>query len=152
MSIEELGSIGDLLAAVATIFALIYLALQIRQSNTLLKHEKVRGFQDDADRWRSYLISDKEIAKIYREGLRSPDGLDQDDKLRFLMLQDQLFFGWQYIYLNEAGMEAEDPKYFIRNTLNQPGGEAYWESRKSLFNNSFVDYVEACHHNEQENP
>lgn len=143
MSIEELGSIGELLAAVATIIALIYLALQIRQSNTLLQHERIRGVQDDADRWRSYVISDKELAKVYREGLRSPDSLDQDDQFRFLMLQDQLFFGWQYNFFSEAGIEMTASR-FIANTLSQPGGRAYWKSRKTMFEQPFVDFVDSC--------
>lgn len=152
MSIEDLGSIADLIAAVATIIALIYLALQIRQSNTLLQHEQRRGMQDDADRWRSYLISDKQLSKIYREGLRSPSALDEDDQLRFLMLQDQLFFGWQYSHFNELGAPEKTIQYFIANTIDQPGGRAYWEHRKSLFDQTFVDFVEGCHRGKREAP
>lgn len=142
MSIEELGSIGELIAAVATIIALIYLALQIRQSNTLLQHEQIRGLQDDADRWRSHVISDKALAKVYREGLTSPDCLDQDDHLRFQMLQDQLFFGWQYSFFNVLDSEGKAIQHFIESTLSQPGGLTYWESRKSLFEPPFIEFVD----------
>jgi hypothetical protein len=98
MTIEELGNLGDFLAAIATIITLIYLALQIRQNTSLLKLSELRGIQDDADRWRSLLIENKDVASVYRRGLLDPESLDADDRLRFRMLQDQLFFGWQAIF------------------------------------------------------
>ena len=66
MTIEELGNLGDFLAAIATIITLIYLALQIRQNTSILKLSELRGIQDDADRWRSLLIENKDVASIRR--------------------------------------------------------------------------------------
>ena len=37
MPIQELGSIGELIAAVATIFTLVYLAFQINQNTRAVK-------------------------------------------------------------------------------------------------------------------
>ena len=37
MSIQDLGSIGELIAALATLAALIYLAVQVRQNTRAIK-------------------------------------------------------------------------------------------------------------------
>ncbi len=38
MTIQDLGSLGELIAAVATVATLVYLALQIRQNTHTLRH------------------------------------------------------------------------------------------------------------------
>ena len=141
MTIEELGNLGDFLAAIATIITLIYLALQIRQNTSLLKLSKTRGTQEDADRWRTILIENKDVASIYRRGLADPDSLDADDRLRFRMLHDQLFFGWQAIFSQDPH-NPKVPVGFIESTFRQPGGRLYWEKSKHRFSPDFVAYID----------
>ena len=42
MDIQDLGSIGELIAALATLATLVYLATQIRQNTNQLKGEAIR--------------------------------------------------------------------------------------------------------------
>ncbi len=81
MTLDELGSIGELIAAIATVATLIYLAAQIRQISHLLENAEKRGIQDDADRCCAYLVENKDIAFLYRRGMEASDRLDQDDRL-----------------------------------------------------------------------
>ncbi len=37
MTVQDLGSIGELIAAIATVATLVYLAMQIRQNSTAVK-------------------------------------------------------------------------------------------------------------------
>jgi hypothetical protein len=141
MTVNELGSLGELIAAIATIATLVYLALQIRQNTSLLRLSETRGIQDDADRWRALLIEHKEVAHIYRRGLTDPDSLDADDRLRFRMLQDQLFYSWQAIFMQSPNHSQLPPSY-IKGTFSQPGGRQYWQKSRHLFREDFVAYVE----------
>lgn len=45
MTVQELGSIGELIAAVATLATLIYLAIQIRQNTAQQKREELISVQ-----------------------------------------------------------------------------------------------------------
>ena len=146
MTIGQLGSVGEFIAAIATLATLIYLALQIRQTSQLLENAAHRGIQDDADRWRSYMVNNKDVAALYRTGLINLDDLDADDKFRYRMLQDQLFFGWQYAYFARNKTLENTQKNFLRDTLAQPGGTAYWERSKERFDDEFVEYVAECLH------
>jgi hypothetical protein len=141
MTIEQMGSLGELIAAIATIITLIYLALQIRQSTKFMKLSELRGIQDDADRWRAHLIDNKAVAKVYRLGLNEPESLDDDDRLRFRMLQDQLFFGWQATFLQRNEGTGLSPG-FIKSTLDNPGGRQYWEKSKFRFDPGFVEFID----------
>lgn len=144
MTLAELGSLGEFVAAVATILTLVYLALQIRQSNRLLEDSARRGIQDDADRWRAYLINSKDIASLYRSGLMNSTELDDEDRLRYRMLQDQLFFGWEYAYFSDKKSLDRSGKRFLIDTLNQPGGKEYWNATRHKFDEEFVNYVNEC--------
>ena len=144
MTIGQLGSIGEFVAAIATIITLIYVALQIRQNSRLLENAAHRGIQDDADRWRAYLINNREVASLYRTGLIEWDKLDSDDKFRYRMLQDQLFYGWQYAFHARDRTLENTQKKFLLATLAQAGGKAYWEEAKTRFDEEFVQYVAEC--------
>jgi hypothetical protein len=73
------------------------------------------------------------------------DTLDQDDRLRFRMLMDQLFYGWQYTYFTTYPTEQPTAvKNLLITTLAQPGGMAYWERSKIRFDERFVQWVESC--------
>ncbi len=122
MTLEELGNLGELIAAIATVATLIYLAAQIRQNSHLLENAEKPGTQDDADRWRAYLVEHKDIASLYRRGMEASNRLDQDDRLRFRMLMDQHFYSWQYRYSSTAKPDLPTIKKFLIATLSQPGG------------------------------
>lgn len=95
MTIEELGAPGELLAAVATIVTLIYLALQLRQNTAALRLSQSRAIESDAQNARGRFVTIRNVAELYIAGFTRPEALDQADRLRFHMLLDQLFFDWQ---------------------------------------------------------
>jgi hypothetical protein len=73
--------------------------------------------------------------------LNSED-LDEVDLLRFRMLLDSLFAGWEYSYSSRSGL-AEVQVRFIRGTLNTPGGALYWAKQRVIFGPDFVRYVDS---------
>ncbi len=142
MTISELGSLGELLAAIATLLTLIYLALQIRQTTRSLELNRTKVVQDDADRWRSYLIENKEIAALYRRGMTDSESLDSDDRLRFRMLMDQLLYGWQTQYFSQADAYTATREFWPQ-TLQSPGGGLHWQRSRQRFEPEFVNYIES---------
>ena len=98
MTIQDLGSVGELIAAVATVATLVYLAVQIRQNTRALGHASESAMLDYGNSWRNNLIQNPEITELYRKGLLDPNALDPIEKLRFRMLLDGLFMTWLYIF------------------------------------------------------
>ena len=142
MTIQDLGSLGELIAAIATVATLIYLALQIRQNTSALRHAEERAIREDANSWRANLIQHPEVAELYRKGLLDPSALDSTERLRFRMLLDALFATWQYIFRAEHEFgESNEPH--IKGTLAQPGGARYWADEKARFDAAFVQYIES---------
>ena len=141
MTFQDLGSLGELIAAVATVATLIYLALQIRQNTLALSHAANRAVVEDANTWRGNLIQNPEVAELYRKGLLDPDALDPIEKLRFRMLLDALFSTWLFVF--RTGHDwGESGERYIRGMLAQPGGARYWANQKSSLDALFVEYVD----------
>jgi hypothetical protein len=142
MTISEWGAVGELIAAVATIATLIYLALQLRQNTAAIELSEFRAVESDAKDSRTRIVEDRSVAELYLTGLTTPEALDQIDKFRFRMMLDQLFFEWQsQMYFLKGETNAAD--YFIAKTLSSPGGSMYWEKvPRQIFESEFVSHVD----------
>ena len=141
MTIQELGSLGELIAAIATVATLVYLGLQIRQNTRALQHAGERATLEDANNWRANLIQHPEVAELYRKGLVDPSVLDATERLRFRMLLDALFVTWLFMFrVGHASGESNAPH--ITGTLAQPGGARYWAKEKARFDAAFVQYID----------
>jgi hypothetical protein len=78
MTIQDLGSIGELLAAMATLATLIYLAIQIRQNTKAVKGSTLNSITQHKQfkiRWSS------EIAETYRKSVADPTSLTSTEEL-----------------------------------------------------------------------
>ena len=85
MNIMELGAIGELVGGVAVVASLIYVGLQVRQSNQINRAESVRSFVRD---YNTFLYKLEEKTDIWRRGTVDFEGLSKDDqsRLHYLLL------------------------------------------------------------------
>ena len=80
MTIQDLGSIGELVAAIATVVTLVYLAVQIRQNTKMIGASLAQAHRDARNDTTRFLATDPETARVYRHGLRDPDSLGDTPK------------------------------------------------------------------------
>ena len=64
MTIQDLGSIGELLAAAATIATLLYLSLQIRQTNRISKSAVIGELQQKYIDFYNVILANDEFAEL----------------------------------------------------------------------------------------
>jgi hypothetical protein len=157
MSLEDLGNIGEFVAAVAVVLSLIYLAVQIRQ-NTRQVDVNTKALQRSAldqatqlwSRFRDPMIRDRALAELYLTGLHDADALDRPDLFRFRQLLMDLFLGFLSVYLqsedSDFSKEAWDAHVpLLRSLLNYPGVAAWWDTIHDTggLHPSFVAQVDA---------
>ena len=80
MTIQDLGSIGELVGAVATVATLIYLAVQIRQNSKVLVQNSqmhatntYRANIDGVMNLQALLVQDDRLELIWKSGLADED-------------------------------------------------------------------------------
>jgi len=120
MTIQELGSIGEFVAAIATICTLFYLAYQIRESS---KVEKGRSYHIAVEQtWHSVLsvVNNPEVRDII---FRATQGEELSDRElhQLMFLNVAMVYGFENIYrLKEEGLVDEDVwQNLLQNDLCQ---------------------------------
>ena len=119
MTIEDLGNLGELLAAVGVIISLVYIARQLRANTAALHAEsRDRNFGNLIAHTNPALI-DKELMGVWLTGLDDPKKLDREDAERFERMLLQRFVYMQIVYMR--GIELGDPhaSTIVRNLLSQ---------------------------------
>lgn len=91
MTLEELGDLGQLIAAIATVVTLIYLTTQIRQNNKALAEATSASINSSYASINSRISSDGEFAELFLRGRRDLQSLNPVEVERFrAMVQDIL--------------------------------------------------------------
>ena len=72
MNIEQLGSIGEFVAAIATVATLIYLAFQLRQNTRALKATAFQSVVSEMGKNVEPLMNNGEMAEIFLKVMSEP--------------------------------------------------------------------------------
>lgn len=145
MTIQEFGTIAEIIAAIATVVALAYLAIQIRQHSTSSRAEAVRGTMDGNDAMLA-VAQDSELTKIYTDGLSDFNSLDAYQQTRFAYILGSMLGGVARHYENvELGIIEEEhfktANWGHLRLLETPGGSQFWHAYIETFPPQFRDFV-----------
>jgi hypothetical protein len=139
MDIMELGAIGELVGGVAVIASLIYVGLQVRQSNRLEKAESLRAATRD---YVSIMLQGD--ASLLRQAISKFENLSLDDQFRTHMWLIAVFTVAQTeVKLSGLGLaeESDFPATFASLTRS-PGFGHWWKFIGPTFGAEFQRYVE----------
>ena len=148
MTIQDLGSIGELVAAIATIATLAYLAIQIRSNTVVSKAEASRASRVEATANVRLIAGDEGLVRILLAGIAEPESLSPTDALRFRFLLG-LFIGpisqayreWRLGIAEEK--EVLERLRISRSVLQTPGGRWYWRQLSGDYDSDFRQYFES---------
>jgi hypothetical protein len=149
MSLEDLGNIGEFVAAVAVVVSLIYLAVQVRQGAASVRATMFVTSSTNQAEMASQVVQDPELARIYRVGQRDFESLTEDDQTRFVIFFATLFRTYEQMFQQDR-MGLLDPEVWegrreaMLRFLEQPGVRTVWRRRCHAFSRSFRDLVDAA--------
>jgi hypothetical protein len=132
MSWESIGAIGELVAAIATVGTLAYLALQIHQSNTTAR---AQARQTLIDSWASKnwdLSRDSRMMQAFAEGLSRWPDLSNENKTIFDLGMGAYLANIQNgLLLRDSGLLDADVFDHIANymvfSVMSVGGGRWWK-------------------------
>lgn len=148
MTIQDLGSLSEVIAALATVITLIYLAIQIRHNTKATKDEATRSLMLANSEATMDVARDGELADIIQRGLHGHGDLTPTEQMRynlfFFAYYNQVDYAYERFlegHLNERSwnkIAKEIPVY-----IGAPGGKKWWASDKIRLSPEFVAYVES---------
>ncbi len=147
MSISEWGSLGELIAAVATLVTLAYLALQVRQSNRSHQLSAIMRLSESSEAWLGQVVQDPDLLGVYRKALTEPETLSREEQARFELILLQLLRTAEGAWLQvEWGLIDSDYwsgfREVMRFLVGSRAGRRAFERNRRFLNPKFAAEVE----------
>ncbi|MCR9094616.1 MAG: hypothetical protein NXI30_10405 [bacterium] len=142
MTLEQLGNIGEFVAAIATLVTLAYLAVQVRQSNIVTREQAQYHMLQNQIRYFDEIAENADF-------VRTVYGVDlTDEEVRFRQHEAHavsLLFRWNWEYLRvQDGIYPTDslPVDGYRWQWRTIGLRDHWDDKKAWFDSEFVAFME----------
>ena len=150
MSIQDWGSIGELIAAIATVLTLIYLAIQLRHNTRALKASTFQAISSELAQNTQPLVLAPEIAGIYARSTSDPSSLSSEERIKVqamfmanLRRLESTFVQAELGSIDRAFIEG--PERSLIALISTPFGREWWNAAKPFFYPPFVAQVERHH-------
>ena len=147
MTVQDLGSIGELIGAVAVFISLLYLAMQIRQNTRAVRISTYQAIMDSSNRIGESLAQTG-VDRIYRLGRSDPDSLNEDELSQFNLVAGQVLNLYEGLFLHHQ-QGAIDDDFFVgrfatfHRMMHQPGFKLMWTERaRTYYARSFARRVD----------
>jgi hypothetical protein len=152
MNWDVLEAVSAFIASVATLITLIYLAIQIRESNKLARSASLKSILDDFIEYTVVgHLNNPELGDIFDRGQMDYDALTLREKSTFeSMLTRDVLQLQNVMQQHEHGL-ISDTDYqawlaYISSQLTSPGGMTCWNYMKKVITPTMVsaldDYIE----------
>jgi hypothetical protein len=137
----------EILAAVAQLAAVVYLAIQIRDQTKERRQAAVNALTVQWGDLVKALHDSAEFSAIYLRGVQSFSGLDAVSKLRFSAFNNRFFKNFEAMYFSHRdGTLSPSLWGEIDRTMSDliayPGMRQWWETRKHWHSEEFGRVVE----------
>jgi hypothetical protein len=147
VTIQDLGSLGELIAAGATVVTLVYLATQIRQNTRATRASSVQNAASGLVNAVGLMSQSPQNADVMHRGLGSQDDLSEAEQTHFAFMLSVAFshFDGMYWAHREGTLPPEiweREQSLLRFYLSTPGGRWAWRGRlESLATRPFAEFV-----------
>ena len=143
MTIEDLGNLGELIAAIATVATLIYLAQQIRRNSKSTEGASAQAILELEVT--TYALK-AQYANVYRRGCANILDLDDDEKVVFeqVVSSEMSLFNSAFIQ-EQNGLMDNDASFdrdWIRFYLKQSGFQVMWSEIKTAYPRDFCQHLD----------
>lgn len=146
MTIEQLGSLGEFIAAIATLMTLGYLAIQVRQNTKALRASTFQQVSEAMAQNVSHLTDNGDLAGIALK-VASGEVLAPVERLRYqgLMLMSMRRLESIYQQHQLGSIDADQIKGFelsMISLVKEPVALEWWAKAKITFDQRFAEYVD----------
>ena len=146
MSIQDLGSLGELVAAIATLATLIYLALQIRHNTNAVAGATELDINREITARHARITADSELMLLYEKGAQN-EPMNESEAIRYRWLVAELIWFYEGVYRqHRRGLISETQWETVVvgmiGLLKSDVLSVWWEARTPGLSEDFVSYID----------
>jgi len=145
MNLSQYSDLAEIIAAVSTVVALIYLAFQVRAAASAMKADSRRNEQYLP--YATSIIENLDVATVFVAGLAKSRQLSLEDSTRFDFLLGQ-FLGIEAAYFDEVQIGTGSKEILdirrvhLGSILHSPGGKDFWQRHRTSYTDGFRRYAD----------
>jgi hypothetical protein len=148
MTLQDIASLAEIISSIAVIATLIFVGLQIKQSNILLQRGEESVTMEEWSRIRLSIIENHDVARIWQARLDDAAELDTTELLRLHTLMEEYLWAAYHIWdrtRRDLFLHGrfDETMQVLRLYLNNPHGIKWWGETKVNYPPPFVRDVEA---------
>ena len=146
MNWQAIGTLAEIIGALAVVVSLIYVAIQIRQNTCESRTQRAQALMSANSDGNALIASTPDLAKIVQTGMGDFNALTEDEQFRFGFMFFSFFNKYDFAYhqfldgqLDEkhwAKMHIELPLF-----VSLPGSKTWWDRDKLRLSKECVAYV-----------
>ena len=118
MNWEAIGAAAEIIGATAVVISLLYVAVQIRQSNRESQSSTAWAITNSLNNFAGRITANSDLASVWTRGLEDFNALDDMDQERFVVLIAEWYNVLMALY---------------RTRDLSPLPESYWKQAKATF-------------------
>jgi hypothetical protein len=147
MTIQDLGSVGELIAAIATVATLIYLALQIRQNTNATRAASFHAITDSMNHVNVAVAQNPGLARIWLAGTADRSSLSEEERYQYDLVLLSYFHVFETIYYQakvgagEGGLLVAEERS-LAALLSTHGVREWWAENPYAFAPEFRAYID----------
>jgi hypothetical protein len=154
--LSDFASLAEIIGAFAVVISLIYVGIQVNDSNSAIRSAAVNDANVSVQSW--YLeIGSTDYAYQFYDSLMSDEVESPQIEFRFIMSFHGVFLGFQnsYLMVEEGTLDPElvdgltNAVVAVKDTA---GFKRYWRQRRGMLHPRFVSYVEGLLERDVETP
>ena len=155
--LQVVASIAEIVGAFAVVISLIYVGVQVNDSNRAVRSASVNDANVAVQAWYMQIGSDEQTSRLFYNALMSDEVTSREDEFQFMMMFHGVFLAFQNSYLmaEEGTIDSELVDGLtgaILTVKDTPGMARYWRQRRTTLHPRFVRYVDDLLQREGETP
>lgn len=155
--LKEFASIAEIVGAFAVVVSLIYVGVQVNDSNRAVRSASVNDANVAIQEWYMQIGSDEQTSRQFYRSLMSDQIKSNEEEFQFLMMMHGIFLAFQgsYLMAEEGTLDSELVDGLTGAILvvkDTPGMKRYWRQRRTTLHPRFVRYVDEIFLREGETP
>ena len=145
--LDALGNIGDFVGGIAVIVTLIYLAVQVRQNTRSTRLASMQSAMLAAQNIGMLPAQDRDLARVVRVGLATPDELDDDELQQFRYFLMSMLRVHEDMFVQHRAGVVDDETWMARSSslrtiFSMPGGRKVWDA-STAYREDFRTWMES---------
>lgn len=148
MTLEQIALVSQLVAAIGVIGSLIFVGLQVRQSNQMMRDSAIRHHAERIQSVSKAVFEVPDLARIWVKGGENLATLSPEERVRFINFYVYILRIWEQLHLQKQSGMMDEQMWeanvnILRDIHRLRGAAAAWEIRRHLFSRRFRTFYES---------